>query len=75
MRFEEFFEQVGMIGTTSMTPPAAGQLTGNVAALSDPKLQAATLAQQKKAKDEQKNAIQTQIAALQKQLSDLNRTP
>ncbi len=78
MRYSEFCEQVTTptIGTTP-----AGTMTGNVAALSDPKMQAANLAKQRQEKDKQKRAVQdqiknlqTQISGLQKQLSDINRT-
>lgn len=80
MRYSDFAEQIGTIGTTATpmgatppgAPPAAG-LTGNVGAMQDPRMQAADLAKQKQQKDQQKKAIQDQIAALQKQLSDLNR--
>ena len=87
MRYSDFAEQIGTIGTTAApmgaapagTPPAAG-LTGNVGAMQDPRMQAADLAKQKQQKDQQKKAIQDQItakreetAALQKQLADLNR--
>ena len=79
MRYSDFAEQIGTIGTTAApmgaapgTPPAAG-LTGNVGAMQDPRMQAANLAKQKQDKDQQKKAIQDQITALQKQLSDLNR--
>jgi hypothetical protein len=83
MRYSDFAEQIGTIGTTATpmgaappgtppsTPPASG-LTGNVGAMQDPRMQAADLAKQKQQKDQQKKAIQDQIAALQKQLSDLN---
>jgi hypothetical protein len=80
MRYSDFAEQMGTIGTTAApvgaaptgAPPAAG-LTGNVGATQDPRMQAADLAKQKQQKDQQKKAIQDQIAALQKQLADLNR--
>jgi hypothetical protein len=80
MRYSDFAEQIGTIGTTATpigaappgTPPASG-LTGNVGATQDPRMQAADLAKQKQQKDQQKKAIQDQIAALQKQLADLNR--
>lgn len=80
MRYSDFAEQVGTIGTTAApmgaapvgAPPSPG-LTGNVGAMQDPRMQAADLAKQKQQKDQQKKAIQDQIAALQKQLSDLNR--
>ena len=80
MKYREFSEQIGTVGTTTAPMTPTGQaltasLSGNVAALQDPKMQAANLAQQKKQKDDQKKAIQDQIAALQKQLADLNRTP
>lgn len=83
MRYQEFSEQT-TVGSTSMpaaggstvpsTAAPAGGLSGNVAALQDPRMQAANLAKQKQEKDKQKRAIQDQIAALQKQLADLNRT-
>jgi hypothetical protein len=80
MRYSDFAEQMGTVGTTATpigaaptgAPPAAG-LTGNVGAMQDPRMQAADLAKQKQQKDQQKKAIQDQIAALQKQLADLNR--
>jgi hypothetical protein len=80
MRYSDFAEQIGTIGATTApmgaapagAPPAAG-LTGNVGAMQDPRMQAADLAKQKQQKDQQKKAIQDQIAALQKQLADLNR--
>lgn len=82
MRYNEFFEQAP-IGSTPMptsgaVPPMGtpqANMTGNTAALQDPKMQAAQLAMQKQNKDKQKKAIQDQITALQRQLSDLNRTP
>lgn len=80
MKIFELVEQVGTIGTvgstampTSAPAPAVGGQ--NAAALSDPKMQAANLAQQKQAKNQQKKQIQDQIMALQRQLADLNRTP
>jgi hypothetical protein len=83
MRYSEFSEQIGTIGTTTApigtapvgasAPPGTG-LTGNTGAMQDPRMQAANLAKQRQDKDQQKKAIQDQIAALQKQLSDLNRT-
>jgi hypothetical protein len=83
MRYSDFAEQIGTIGTTTApigavpigtptTPPSG--LTGNVGATQDPRMQAADLAKQKQQAAQQKKAIQDQIAALQKQLSDLNRT-
>lgn len=83
MRYSDFAEQASIGSTPMPTPggssvpttsaPTAG-LTGNTAALQDPRMQAANLAKQKQEKDKQKKAIQDQIAALQKQLADLNRT-
>jgi len=85
MRYSEIAEQ-GTIGSTPLptaggstipttaAPTAPSGLTGNVAALQDPKMQAANLAKQKQQKDQQKKENQDQIAALQKQLADLNRT-
>jgi hypothetical protein len=76
MRFSEITEQVGTIGSvpSSASPAVAPGLTGNVGALSDPKLQAAQLATQKQQKLQSRQAIMQQIAALNKQLADLNRT-
>lgn len=80
MRYSDFAEQIGTIGTTATpmgaTPPGAPLatgLTGNVGATQDPRMQAANLAKQKQDTAQQKKAIQDQITALQKQLSDLNR--
>lgn len=83
MRYSEIVEQT-TIGSSPMpaaggstvpsTAAPAGSLSGNVAALQDPRIQAANLAKQKQDKDKQKRAIQDQITALQKQLADLNRT-
>lgn len=76
MRFQEIIEQVGTIGTvpSTATPTVAPSLTGNVSNLEDPKVQAAQLARQKQEKQKSKQAIMQQIAALNKQLADLNRT-
>ncbi len=71
MRIFEFTEQtVGAMPATT-APGANPAMTGNVAALADPKMQASMLAQQKKAKDDQRKAIQDQITQLTKQLADL----
>lgn len=82
MRYSEFTEQTVVPSTTpaiGITPTA--NLTGNVSALSDPRMQAANLAKQRQEKDKQKQAVQTQIktlqtqiTTLQKQLSDLNKS-
>lgn len=87
MKVVELLEQVP-IGSTpfpaaggSTVPPTSGTapqaapigVAGNTQQLQDPKMQAAQLAKQKQEKDKQKKAIQDQIAALQKQLTDLNR--
>lgn len=80
MRYSDFIEQIGLSTTgtpptgVSPTTPSTGGLSGNVQQLQDPKMQAAQLAKQKQEKDKQKKQIQDQIAALQKQLADLNRT-
>ena len=94
MKIFELIAEEGTIGSTtgavtpvSQTPaPTTGQqpgskLTGNVGALTDPKMQAAMLAQQQKQKQQQKQqvadqikAMQQQLQALQKQQQDLNRT-
>jgi hypothetical protein len=85
MRYSDFAEQ-GTVGSTPLptaggsavpptSAPANPALSGNVAALQDPRMQAAQLAKQKQEKEKQKKAIQDQIAALQRQLSDLSRTP
>lgn len=81
MRFQDLIEQtpVGTIGSTPAPTSAAPtgtapNLSGNVDALQDPRMQAANLAKQKQEKEQQKRSIQAQIAALQKQLADLNRT-
>ena len=83
MRFFELVEQGGTMGTIGSTTapaapsaPMAPTLGGqNAADVTDPKMQAAALAKQKQDKFAQKKQIQDQIAALQKQLADLNRTP
>lgn len=80
MKYSEIIEQLTTIAPTNMptaatSAPASGAtLSGNISSLQDPKFQAAQLAKQRQEKDKQKKAIQDQIAALQKQLSDLNRT-
>lgn len=76
MRFHEILEQVGTIGTvpSTATPTVAPSLSGNVTDIEDPKVQAAQLAKQKQDKQRAKQAIMQQIAALNKQLADLNRT-
>jgi hypothetical protein len=76
MKFKELLEQGGTIGTAASTvAPAVGpNLTGNTGALSDPRMQAAQLAQQRQQKQQARQAIMQQIAALNKQLADLNRT-
>lgn len=66
MRIQELSEQT--------VPVQDPQLTGNVAALNDPAMQAAQLAQRQKEKLATRRAIQDQIAALNKQLADLNRS-
>jgi hypothetical protein len=79
MRIQDLFEQVGTIGsvpstaTPTVAAPAA-TMTGNTQALDDPKVAAAQLAQQKQQKAQQRQSIMAQIAALNKQLADLNRT-
>ena len=79
MKFIELLEQGGTIGsvpptaTPTVAAPAA-TLTGNTGNLSDPKMQAAQLSQQRQQKQQAKQAIMQQIAALNKQLADLNRT-
>jgi hypothetical protein len=81
MRVQELIEQVGTVGTIGTTTMPAtpagsvntGQVTGNVQALTDPKMQASMLAKQKQEKDKQRQAIMAQIAALNKQLSDLSK--
>lgn len=81
MRYKEIIEQIGTVGSmplatapgVSTTSAPGSSLSGNVAATQDPRMQAANLAKQKQEKDKQKKMIQDQIAALQKQLSDLNR--
>lgn len=73
MKFIEIIEQLSTIGTTT-NPSTIGiqpNLSGNVAALQDPKLQAAQLAQVQKQKDEQKKNIQDEITRLQDQIRDL----
>lgn len=84
MRFQEISEQpvsptpgVGgampMAQPTIGTPPAATPgAPATPGAATNPQMQAAQLAQLKKQKDDQRKAIQGQIAALQKQLADLN---
>lgn len=94
MKIFELISEQGTIGSTTgvVTPvsqsptPTTGQqpgakMSGNVTALTDPKMQAAMLAQQKKQQEEQKKqvadqirAMQQQLQALQKQQQDLNRT-
>lgn len=75
MRYHEIAEQIPVAG------PAAA-LTGATGMLSDPRLRAAQLAQQKQVQaDAKKNlqdqirALQAQLRTLQQQLSNLNRTP
>jgi hypothetical protein len=79
MRIQDLVEQIGTVGTVPSTampaaapPPAA--MTGNTQALNDPKVAASNLAAQKQQKLQQRQAIMAQIAALNRQLADLNRT-
>lgn len=89
MKIKDLFEAIAPVGTTSNpvapngiaptttpspTQPGAAAVSGNTAALADPKMQAAQLAKQKQEKDKQRQALQAQIAALQKQMADLNKT-
>jgi hypothetical protein len=76
MKFAELLEQGGTIGTAApaVAPAAGANLTGNTGALNDPRMQAAQLAQQRQQKQQARQAIMQQIAALNKQLADLNRT-
>jgi hypothetical protein len=84
MRINELFEQTfapvpaGQVGATAPTTPSAGGtaaapgMTGpGMADLNSPAVKAAQLASQNQQKAAQKKSIQDQIAALQKQLSDL----
>lgn len=92
MKIQELIKEqqtVGAVGTTAGftqpigQPPSVSQnptMSGNVQALTDPKLQAATLAQQKQEKERKKKeiadqikAMQQQLQAMQKQQQDLNR--
>lgn len=75
-------QTVGTVGTTSGFTQPIGQtptvsqnptMTGNVQALSDPKLQAATLAKQRQDKENQKKQVADQIKALQQQLQTLQK--
>lgn len=77
MKLVEILEQVGSIGvipTTSAPSSTKQDLTGNVAALADPKIMAAQLALQKQQKEQAKQAILQQITNLNKQLADLNKS-
>lgn len=84
MRLTDIFEQ-GTIGSTPMptaggstvpttaAPPAgAASLSGNTAALSDPKVAAADLLKQKQTNNARKKQIQDQKLALQAQLRQLD---
>lgn len=84
MKILELFNEqqmIGAIGSTSVgTTPSNQQtlgqtpnLTGNVQQLSDPKLQAASLAQQKQQQDQKKKEIADQIKATQQQLLNLQK--
>lgn len=84
MKILELFNEqqmIGTIGSTSVgTTPSNQQtlgqtpnLTGNVQQLSDPKLQAASLAQQKQQQDQKKKEIADQIKATQQQLLNLQK--
>jgi hypothetical protein len=74
MKINELFDQTigAMPPTTSNIPNP--NMTGSVADLNNPAMNASNLAQQQKQKQQQRKAIQDQIAALQKQLSELTRT-
>lgn len=83
MRIQDLVEQIGTVGSTgtpiagATIPPTsapAATIGGNVPDVTDPKVQAAQLAQNQKQKQQAKQSIMAQIAALNKQLSDLNRT-
>jgi hypothetical protein len=87
MKIQELIQEqqtIGGVGTTSGItqtigqPPAAGQgqnpsMSGNVQALSDPKLQAATLAQQKQDREQKKKEVADQIKSMQQQLQNLQK--
>jgi len=83
MRFQEISEvapaPAGVVGATPLAQPTTGAPPAATpgapavpGAATNPQMQAAQLAQMKKQKDDQRKAIQGQIAALQKQLADLN---
>jgi len=92
MKIADILEAVTPIGSTTNpmggnslpqtgNNPAPAVSGTNVQQLTDPRLQAANLAQQKQDREKQKQAIQAQIkakqeelASLQKQQQDLNRT-
>lgn len=85
MKIQELIQEqqpVGTVGTTSGFTQPIGQtpsvsqnpsMTGNVQALTDPKLQAATLAQQRQEKDRKKKEVADQIKAMQQQLQNLQK--
>jgi len=83
MRIQELFEQTfaplpaGQGGAATPTMPSAGGttpgMTGNVTQLTDPKMQAATLAIQNQQKAATKKSIQDQLTALQKQEQSLQQ--
>ena len=75
-------QPIGAVGTTSGftqpigQPPSVSQnpsMSGNVQALTDPKLQAATLAQQKQDREQKKKEVADQIKSMQQQLQNLQK--
>ena len=85
MKIQELIQEqqpVGAVGTTAGFTQPIGQtpsvsqnpsMTGNVQSLNDPKLQAATLAQQRQEKDRKKKEVADQIKAMQQQLQNLQK--
>jgi len=81
MKIFDILEAITPVGSTTMSQPQAGTVTGNTQQLTDPALQAAQLAKQKQEKEKQKQdlmmqikAKQAELQALQKQQMDLNKT-
>lgn len=85
MKIQDLIQEqqpVSTVGTTAGftqpigQPPAVSQnptMSGNVQALTDPKLQAVTLAQQRQEKDRKKKEVADQIKAMQQQLQNLQK--
>jgi len=87
MKIADILEAIAPMGSTTdqgATPPAnpgQPQMTGATQQLADPRMQAAQLAKQKQDRDQQKRDVmaqikakQTELQALQKQQTELNKT-